>query len=73
MGKPVIATKTATMELFKDHVFLCTSLTEYQDALEKALLDKDINNIRNKIMFAQSHSWENNVNYIYKLIEDFIR
>ena len=69
MGKPVIATKTATMEIFRDHAFLCTNATEYLDALEKAvgsLNDKAL--IQQRIQFAQSHSWENNVNNIYRYI-----
>jgi len=72
MGKPVIATKTATMDLFKDHVYLCSSLAEYQEALEKALIDTDAERTKQRIIFAQSHSWENNVNCLYKHIEEYL-
>jgi glycosyltransferase involved in cell wall biosynthesis len=69
MGKPVIATKTDTMELFKDYVHLCSTLEEYQAALETALTETDVSLVNNRIHFAQSHSWENNVKEIYKYIE----
>jgi len=68
MGKPVIATKTATMELFKDYVYLCSTLSDYQDAVEKAIVDNSEEIIKQRIQFARSHSWENNVNEIYKQI-----
>jgi glycosyltransferase involved in cell wall biosynthesis len=73
MGKPVIATKTATMELFRDHVYLCSGLAEYQDAIEKALLDRSEESAASRIDFARSHSWENNVNNIYTRINEFLQ
>jgi len=69
MGKPVIATKTDTMELFREHTYLCTSVDEYKLAVEKALLDTGTEQVKARILFARSHSWENNVNSIYTQIE----
>jgi len=69
MGKPVIATKTDTMELFREHTYLCTSVEEYREAVEKALLANGPEEVKARILFARSHSWENNVNSIYKQIE----
>lgn len=69
MGKPVIATKTATMEIFKDHSYLCTNAAEYVISIDKALEENTPENKKARIEFARSHSWENNVNNIYKLIK----
>jgi glycosyltransferase involved in cell wall biosynthesis len=69
MGKPVLATRTKTMELFKEHVYLCDSLDDYKEALEKALNENNQEKENQRILFAQSHSWENNVKNIYKCIQ----
>ena len=69
MGKPVIATRTKTMEIFKDHVYLCDTLEEYKDAVELALKENTAEKENERIQFARSHSWENNVNMIYQCIE----
>lgn len=73
MGKPVIATRTKTMELFSDHVYLCSSLAEYQSAVEKALTENTAENKHYRIQFAKSHSWENNVDAIYNQIEKHLK
>ena len=72
LGKPVIATRTATMDLFKDHVYLCSNVSDYREAVEKALLDISDEKNRQRILFAQSHSWKNNVDNIYKHIQEVI-
>ncbi|PKP46885.1 MAG: glycosyltransferase family 1 protein [Bacteroidetes bacterium HGW-Bacteroidetes-11] len=69
LGKPVIATKTDTMELFREHTYLCTNVQEYQDAVEHAVKDTNKEKIKQRILFAQSHSWENNVKNIYSQIQ----
>jgi glycosyltransferase involved in cell wall biosynthesis len=69
LGKPVIATRTATMELFREHVFLCSSVSEYQDATEKALLDNSDEKAKQRINFARSHSWKNNVERLFDCIQ----
>ena len=70
MGKPVIATRTDTMELFRDHVYLCSSLSDYQSAVELAITENNNELISTRIKFAHSHSWKNNVSKIYKHIND---
>ena len=72
LGKPVIATRTATMELFRDHVYLCKGLAEYQDAVEKALAGNTPEKEQERIRFARSHSWQNNVATIFKHIHDYL-
>lgn len=70
LGKPVIATKTDTMELFREHSYLCSSVADYQDAVEKALLEDSEEKAGQRIAFAQSHSWKNNVTEIFKYIQE---
>ncbi len=70
MGKSVIATKTATMDLFRDHAYLCLGVAEYQEAVEKAIQDTDPSNRAERIRFARSHSWKNNVEAIYSHIQE---
>ncbi|MEI7662527.1 MAG: glycosyltransferase [Bacteroidota bacterium] len=73
MGKAVIATTTATMELFRNHAYLCTNVAEYQEAVESALLVlNDEKVIRERIQFARSHSWKNNVSSIYQHIQELM-
>jgi glycosyltransferase involved in cell wall biosynthesis len=72
LGKPVIATSTKTMELFKDHVYLCTTAEEYKMAVEQALAENTEEKINQRIQFAKSHSWKNNVQQIYIQIENLL-
>ena len=64
MGKPVVATYTKAMEMFKDYVYLGKSKEDYVRLIEKAIEEKSINRL-GKIEFAKSHSWENSVKYMY--------
>jgi len=70
MGKPVVATRTGTMELFKDHVFLCSNVAEYVKSIDKALAEDNGTVQQARIRFARSHSWENNVKAIYQHISE---
>lgn len=70
MGKPVIATRTDTMELFKEHSYLCSSVADYQAAIEKALQEDNEEKAKLRIAFAVSHSWKNNVDSILKRIQE---
>jgi teichuronic acid biosynthesis glycosyltransferase TuaH len=56
------------MQLFKDHVFLCNNVAEYVNAIDTALAEDNIEKQHNRINFAQSHSWRNNVEAIYARI-----
>jgi glycosyltransferase involved in cell wall biosynthesis len=66
MGKPVVATKTGTMELFRGYAHLCTNAAEYVRAIDQALGENDADTVSGRIRFARSHSWENNVEAIYQ-------
>jgi glycosyltransferase involved in cell wall biosynthesis len=70
LGKPVIATKTDTMELFREHSYLCSSVADYQQAVEKALQEDNEEKAKRRIAFAVSHSWKNNVDSILKRIQE---
>jgi len=72
MGKPVVATRTHTMELFKDYVYLCSSSEEeYLAAIDKALTDNSQEIQNKRIAFAHTHSWKHSVLKIYKAIDDY--
>ena len=68
MGKPVIATKTKAMEMFKDCVYLGSTKEEYISLIEKALAENSNELTEKRIGFAKSHTWTNNVSAIYNAI-----
>ena len=68
MGKPVVATTTDTMQLFKEHAYLCSNANEYNKAIDTALTENNSGKENQRIAFARSHSWENNVQNIYNYI-----
>jgi len=69
MGKPTVATVTEAMEYFCSHTYLAVSHQDYIDLIEKALAEDSIELQVERRKFANSHTWENNVNEIYKAIE----
>jgi glycosyltransferase involved in cell wall biosynthesis len=73
MGKPVVATRTKTMEMFRDHVSLCDTVDEYVAAIDAALDPPSEDVTRARINFARSHSWEENVARIYGHLEKLIK
>ena len=63
-GKPVVATSTAAMEMFREHTRLCTSKEEYITNIRQLVREPEWNTeeIKNKRrQFALGHSWENSV------------
>lgn len=66
MGKPVIATQTKAMEMFRDYVYLASSNEEYITLTEKALEENSKTLAEQRANFAKSHTWENNVSAIYQ-------
>jgi glycosyltransferase involved in cell wall biosynthesis len=69
MGKPVIASTTAAMDYFADHVYLGATADDYISLIEKALKENSASKIQKRKSFARSHTWENNVNEIFKSLE----
>ena len=68
MGKVTIATKTPTMHIFESVVYLASTANDYIDLIEKALQEDCLEKQQERIAFAQSHTWENNVKEIEKAI-----
>ncbi|MES2446550.1 MAG: glycosyltransferase [Bacteroidota bacterium] len=68
LGKPTIATKTETMEVFKDHVYLANNGDEYIIGIESLLKNNSENLMKERKNFALSHTWENSVAAIYQAI-----
>jgi len=69
MGKPTVATQTPTMEIFKDHVYLGETASDYIKLIELALEEDSTQKQQERIDFAQGHTWKNNVNEIDKAIQ----
>ena len=68
MGKPVVASRTDTMSIFIEHVYLATTKEDYITLIGQALAeDSEIKRVA-RINFATTHTWENNVLEIYKAI-----
>lgn len=68
-GKPVVATKTKAMEMFKTEVYLCTDKNEYIEKIKEALNEVcDENRKEARKEMATSHTWAASVDKIYKLI-----
>lgn len=70
MGKPVVATRTEAMVVFEEYTYLATSREEYLELVEKALMEDSPEQAARREEFARSHTWEANVNEIYKAIEE---
>lgn len=68
MGKPVVATQTETMKVFKNHTYLAKSKEEYVILIEKALQENNKKFENERIRFGREHTWENNVKNIYEVI-----
>ncbi|MDP1726922.1 MAG: glycosyltransferase [Bacteroidota bacterium] len=69
MGKPTVATETIAMNIFKEHTYLAKNKDEYVPLIEKALIENTHEKQQERIIFAQSHTWENSVAEIYKAIK----
>ncbi|MCD6354849.1 MAG: glycosyltransferase [Prolixibacteraceae bacterium] len=69
MGKPTLATATKAMEYFKDYTYLGHAKEDYVELAKKALQEDSEELQKARRSYGISHSWENNVNEIYKRIE----
>ncbi|WP_423145925.1 glycosyltransferase [Rubrolithibacter danxiaensis] len=66
MGKPVVATDTDAMSIFKDYLYLSKKKEDYIPLIYKALEEdtEELQSLRKR--FASGHTWENSVKEIYK-------
>jgi len=69
MGKPVVATNTPAMQMFKEYVYLCDNIESYENAIKTALLENNDSVKQKRVEFALSHSWQNSVQKIYDAYE----
>ncbi|MEA3504659.1 MAG: glycosyltransferase, partial [Bacteroidota bacterium] len=72
LGKKIVATKTETMKMFADYVYLAKGAEEYIEMISQALAESDESLKQSRISFAKEHTWKNNVMRIYKEIEQTI-
>jgi hypothetical protein len=68
-----VATQTPFMEYFKDFTYLATGVTDWIVSIEKALLQNNDAYSTARRAFAITHSWENNVEAISKLIAENVK
>jgi len=68
VGKPVVATKTVAMEVFKEVVSLAGSKEEYPELIARILNEETPDKKIKRQAFAATHTWGNSVNEIYKAI-----
>jgi glycosyltransferase involved in cell wall biosynthesis len=68
MGKPVVATRTETMKLFEAYTWLADRPEDYIPLIEEALRHQSPEEQTRRIAFARSHTWENCMNELYKVI-----
>ncbi|MGV3767348.1 MAG: glycosyltransferase [Chitinophagaceae bacterium] len=68
LGKPTVATDTATMSIFKDVVYLGTSAADYVRLIEKAIKEDSPELRAKRIACAASHTWDQSVKAIYEAI-----
>ena len=66
MGKPVVATRTKGMEVFKDFVGLASSKEAFEVLIQTVLNKTNPINPQERIAFAQSHTWENSLLSMWK-------
>lgn len=68
MGKPIVATNTKAMQMFKSHVYLADKKEDYVILIDKAMAENTSERIKSRIEYAKSHTWTNNVQSIYDAI-----
>ena len=69
MGKPTVATDTPTMQIFSEHTYLGKTCEDYIRLIDKALKENSPSKRAARIRFAQSHTWENNIQAIQSAID----
>ena len=66
MGRPVVATRTRTMELFADYAYLAATRSEWLAQLAQVLVFPDAGRAARGVAFAQSHTWPASVARLYE-------
>ncbi|RYF99118.1 MAG: glycosyltransferase [Chitinophagaceae bacterium] len=68
VGKPVVATKTDSMGVFSEHVFLAETPEEYVEMIRRAIRNDNLSTSTQRSQFAATHTWEASVYEIYSAI-----
>jgi len=68
MGKPTVASSTQAMDYFRDYTYLGETAEDYLRLIELALQEDSQDLQKKRMLFARSHTWENNVQAIYDAI-----
>ena len=68
MGKPVVARRTETMQLFDDYVTLAETPGQFVEGIEKALRRDLPTALDSCVAFARSHTWAKSVTTLIKAI-----
>ncbi len=69
MGKPVVATKTEAMQTFNGYAYMATKPEEYITLIENAIQENNDVLKKQRIAFAQTHTWENAVKEMFTAID----
>ncbi|WP_345954732.1 glycosyltransferase [Mucilaginibacter sp. PAMB04168] len=69
MGKPTVATRTEAMSTFAEHVYLGDNKEDYVRLIDQALAENSETLQRERVRFAATHTWTNNVAEIYSAIK----
>ncbi len=77
LGKPIVATATEAMDMFREHCLLCRTKEDYVEGIRRILTDDRFFSTEEKERrrkFALTHTWENSVGGIgdayYALMEE---
>ena len=75
MGKPTVATSTHTMRhIFANHTHLATTPEEWLSAIDRAVTEADDEELaKQRIAFAETHSWGHSVKKIYDINDNFLK
>ena len=71
VGKPVVATKTEAMSIFKDHCYLAETKEDYVRMIAEGLQNNNSDLKAERRNFASAHTWENSVLEIDKAISNW--
>lgn len=69
MGKPVVATRTETMQIFEDCVYLAERPEDYPHLIKIALSQDTPTLAEKRVQLARTHTWTACVDKLYSLIE----
>ncbi len=69
VGKPIVATKTEAMRIFKDYCYLAESKYDFVKMIEEGITKNSLDMKKSRRHFASTHTWENSVLEIDKAIK----